>query len=130
MNHTTHMELISRQENERRTKFRFGIKRQLRYKVMDEGVTIASGAGQTIDIGSGGVSFIAEHLLEPGAFVEVAISWPALLGETCPMRLIVVGRVLRSMGHKAVCSIDRYEYRTQARLVVHTVAAARSAGLL
>jgi hypothetical protein len=31
------------------------------------------------------------------------------------MRLTVFGRVLRCNGRKSVCSIDRYEFRTQAR---------------
>jgi hypothetical protein len=38
-----------------------------------------------------------------------------LLDDTCPMRFIVFGRVLRCAGRKAVCTIDRYEFRTQAR---------------
>jgi hypothetical protein len=40
---------------------------------------------------------------------------PVLLDETCLMRLVVFGEVVR-MRHKVlVCSIERYEFRTQAR---------------
>jgi hypothetical protein len=122
------MEPKTIQQNERRTKFRFAIQREMRYKVVEEGTMIASGTGQTIDVGSGGVAFDAEQQLKPGAFVEVSISWPVLLDETCPMRLIVFGRVLRSAGRKTVCSLDKYEFRTQARTVQPT--APRSDGML
>jgi hypothetical protein len=105
------------EHNERRIKFRFAIERELRYKVVEDGTMISSGTGQTINVGSGGVAFSAEQQLKPGAFVEVSISWPALLDETCMMRLIVFGRVLRSAGRETVCSVDKYEFRTQARSV-------------
>jgi len=115
--------------NERRSKFRFGIQRELRYKVLEDGAMIASGAGQTINIGSGGVLFAADHQLKPGAFVEMSISWPVLLDQTCPMRLIVFGRVVRNAGKKNVCSVDKYEFRTQAR-TFQTVAPVRTDGML
>jgi hypothetical protein len=33
------------------------------------------------------------------------------------MRLIVFGRVVRSSGRHTACTVDKYEYRTQARVV-------------
>jgi hypothetical protein len=79
-------------------------------------------------MGSGGVAFSTEHALKPGAFVELSISWPVLLDDSCPMRLIVFGRVLRSQNHNAVCTIDKYEFRTAAR--TFQAAAGRSDGML
>jgi hypothetical protein len=106
---------LKKPRNERRSKCRFAIERDLRYKIADDGVVLASGTGQTVNIGSGGISFRTDQPLAANRFVELSISWPVLLNETCPMRLIVFGRVLRSNGRKSVCSIDRYEFRTQAR---------------
>ncbi len=123
------MQPKNNRQNERRIKFRFAIQRELRYKVLEDGTMIASGTGLTIDVGSGGLAFAAEQPSKPGAFVEVSISWPALLDQTCPMRLIVFGRVLRSGGRKTVCSVDKYEFRTQAR-TVQAAAAPRSDGML
>jgi len=123
------METRNREQNERRSKFRFGIQRDVRYKVLEDGALIASGTGQTVNIGSGGIAFFAEHQLKPGAFVEVSISWPVLLDQTCPMRLIVFGRVLRSAGKKNVCSVDKHEFRTQAR-TFQAVMVPRSDGML
>ncbi len=73
-------------------------------------------------MGSGGVAFGTEGPLTPGGYVELSISWPVLLDESCPMRLIVFGRVLRCTGRKAVASIEKYEFRTQARTFQQTTA--------
>jgi hypothetical protein len=106
---------FKRPRNERRSKFRFAIERDLRYKIAEDAVLVASGSGQTINIGSGGIAFRTDQPLAPSLCVELSISWPVLLDQTCPMRLIVFGRVLRCNGRKSVCSIERYEFRTQAR---------------
>jgi hypothetical protein len=116
-------------ESDRRAKYRFEIQRQVRYKLAEDGVVVAAGSGQTLNMCSGGVSFTSEQALPPGGFVELSISWPVLLDETCPMRLIVFGRLLRCKGQQAVCTIDKYEFRTQARTFQAT-APARSDGML
>jgi len=83
----------------------------------DHGVVVATGSGKTLNIGSGGIAFTAERQLTPGCLVELSVSWPALLANSCPMRFIIFGRVLRCIGFKAVCTIDKYEFRTQARTI-------------
>ncbi len=120
---------FKRKENERRSKFRFAIQRDVRYKFAEDGVVVASGLGQTVDISSGGVAFVAERSLTCGGLVELSISWPMLLDQNCPMRFIVFGRVLRCAGRKAVCTIDRYEFRTQARTMAAS-ASTRTDGML
>jgi hypothetical protein len=95
-----------KRENDRRSKFRFTIEREVRYKMVENGVVVATGSGQTVNMCSGGVAFVSERPLTTGAFVELSISWPVMLDETCPMRLIVFGRILRCGGRRAVCSID------------------------
>jgi hypothetical protein len=120
---------VTKKENDRRSKYRFGIEREIRYKVAEDGVVVASGLGQTLNISSEGVAFNSDHPLVPGGFVELSISWPVLLDETCPMRLIVFGRVLRTSGTTTVCTIDKYEFRTQARSF-QPAALTRSDGML
>ena len=99
--------------NERRTKIRFEIRRELRYQIRVRGRSVQAGSGSTIDIGSRGVAFLTNQPLVAGAAVELSISWPALLDEVCPMRLSVSGRIVRTEGRMAVCSVDKYEFRTQ-----------------
>ncbi|MGA9627898.1 MAG: hypothetical protein WBL65_11110 [Bryobacteraceae bacterium] len=84
----------------------------MRYKLVEGRKVVAAGAGYTIDVGSGGVAFSADHELEPGAAVELSINWPALLDQTCPIRLVVFGRVLRGAGRAAVCTVNKHEFRT------------------
>jgi hypothetical protein len=101
--------------DERRLKFRFPLQRELRYKLVKDGAVLQSGLGETINIGSGGVSFTADRDVAVGSFVQLSISWPVLLDRSCPMRLIVFGRILRSSMGSCACSLDKYEFRTQSR---------------
>ena len=67
---------------ERRSKKRFPIHRDLRYKLLEDSTVIESGMGETIDMASGGMAFQIEHPLKVGAFIELSISWPVLLDDT------------------------------------------------
>lgn len=105
---------------DRRTKFRFPILREMRYKLLRDGSIIGSGNGQTMNMGSGGVAFAIERDIEPETYVELSISWPVLLDDNCPMRLIVFGRVVHSSMGRCACTVDKYEFRTQARAIQAT----------
>ena len=102
-------------DHERRGKCRFPLQRELRYKVIKDGVAREAGNGETYNIGSGGVLFTVDRDLAPGALIQLSISWPVLLDGNCPVRLIVFGRVLRSGRGHCACTVDKYEFRTQAR---------------
>jgi len=104
------------QENDRRSKHRFAIQRELHFKVMERERVVSKGVGRTVDISSIGVAFEAAGKFKPGALVQLSISWPVLLDETCKMQLMIVGRVVRTGNQDVACTIDRYEFRTQARL--------------
>ena len=101
---------------ERRTKMRFGLHREMRFKLIENDIVIDSGDGVTIDLGSGGVAFLVTRPMKNDTFIELSIAWPVKLDDKCPVRLVTYGRVLRSEGKRAVCSIDKYEFRTQARV--------------
>ncbi|HMD70989.1 MAG TPA: PilZ domain-containing protein [Bryobacteraceae bacterium] len=106
---------------ERRARTRFPMHRELRYKLLEGEATIASGAGATCDMSSGGVAFTTDRPLATGAFIEISISWPVVLDDGCPMRLIVFGKVLRSGLHRSACSVEKYEFRTQSRTLLFAV---------
>jgi len=103
-------------ENERRAKHRFAIERELRFKVLDSERPTTTGIGNTVDISSGGVAFETLTKLNPGTLMEISISWPVLLDDTCLMRLVVLGRVVRTRRQVVACTVDKYEFRTQARV--------------
>jgi len=110
------MKLVKETAVDRRKKARFPMSRELRFKVLENDAIVASGTGNTIDMGSGGICFYTNTLLRDGAFIEVSVSWPVTLEDATPMRLIAFGRVVRSSGMVSACTIDKYEFRTQARV--------------
>lgn len=99
---------------ERRTKARFDIEREMRYKVFVSERVIGGGVGYTLDMSSRGISFISDRQFNEGDVVELSISWPVLLDDRCPLRLTVFGRVVRVQGVLVVCTVDRHEFRIQA----------------
>jgi hypothetical protein len=104
---------------DRRQKRRFPMQRELVYYVRDGKTVVAHGTGVTLDISSNGASFRPAAPLEPlksGAFIELSISWPIWLGDEVALRLVIFGKVVRSMGDRAACAIDQHEFRTQARV--------------
>src|SRR5579885_2515725 len=72
-----------------------------------------TGTGRTLNISSGGVWFSTETMLTPGMPVELSMSWPVLLNDSCPMKLMIYGCVIRSSDRGAAMAIERYEFRTQ-----------------
>jgi hypothetical protein len=45
--------------------------------------------------------------------VELSMNWPVLLNDSCPMKLMIYGCIIRSSEKGAAVAIERYEFRTQ-----------------
>ncbi len=43
----------------------------------------------------------------------MAVNWPAMLGDTCAMKLEIFGWVVDSEPGSAAVKIERYEFRTR-----------------
>jgi hypothetical protein len=58
--------------------------------------------------------------------IELAIAWPVMLNSTCPLKLIVTGKVVRSNEAMTAVRMESYEFRTagvramQARAAAYT----------
>jgi c-di-GMP-binding flagellar brake protein YcgR len=102
-------------ERERRVKRRFTIEQDVRYKMLYGQRIAETGSGKTANISSGGVWFTTETMLTTGMPVEVSMNWPVLLNDSCPMKLMIYGCVVRSNEKGAAVAIERYEFRTQGR---------------
>jgi c-di-GMP-binding flagellar brake protein YcgR len=100
---------------ERRSAVRFPIEREVRYRVHNRN-TIEVGAGKTLNMSSTGVLFTTERMLHAGERVELSVAWPAHLDNKCPLKLVMVGRVVRSNENVAAITVERYEFRTQGTL--------------
>ena len=102
-------------ERERRMKRRFLIGQEVRYKMLYGQRIAETGCGKTLNISSAGVWFTTDATLTAGMPVELSINWPVLLNDSCPMKLMIYGCVIRSSEKGAAVAIERYEFRTQGK---------------
>ena len=98
---------------EQRSKRRYAIEREVKYRLLSGHQIAETGVGKTLNISSSGVSFTTSQALHVGSIVELSVSWPALLNNSCAMKLMVFGRVVRSESGISAMTIERYEFRTQ-----------------
>ena len=111
-------------DRERRIKRRFQIDQEVKYKMLYGQRIAETGVGRTVNVSSGGVWFSTQNMLTSGMPVELSMTWPVLLNESCPMKLMIYGCVVRSNERGAAVAIERYEFRTQgSRTFQGTVAA-------
>jgi hypothetical protein len=100
--------------DDRRTSNRLPIERDVKYKVLGGKKTIKQvGMGKTLNMSSGGVLFTTESALPEGERVELAVSWPAQLNDVLPLKLVAMGRLVRTDDGSAAISIERYEFKTR-----------------
>ncbi len=100
-------------ERERRQKRRFQIEQEVRYKMLYGQRIAETGVGKSMNISSSGIWFSTENMLTSGMPVELSMNWPVLLNDSCPMKLMIYGCVVRSDERGAAVAIERYEFRTQ-----------------
>jgi c-di-GMP-binding flagellar brake protein YcgR len=107
--------------NERRSKKRFHIEQEVKYKMLYGQRIAETGSGKTVNISSGGLWFSTENMLTAGMPVELSMTWPVLLHDSCPMKLMIYGCVIRASERGAAVAIERYEFRTQgSRCLQHS----------
>jgi hypothetical protein len=98
---------------DRRDRRRYDIDLSLQYKVLRQYQVCQSGAGKTVNLSSDGIAVAIDDVLSPGSAIELAIAWPVLLNQTCALKLVVTGKVVRSSGAMTAVRIERHEFRTQ-----------------
>ena len=100
--------------DERRSCNRFPIEREVRYKIFGgHKNVIQKGLGKSLNISSSGVLFTTESKLPAGQRIELVVSWPVLLNNVLPLKLVAMGRLVRSQGTQAAMCIDKYEFKTR-----------------
>src|ERR1043166_1371685 len=80
---------VQRQAFERRRKKRFPIQQEVRYRFLDEPGMMHIGGCTTVNVSSGGVCFTTEKPLPLGVPIELSMNWPALLNNSCRMKLVL-----------------------------------------
>jgi len=105
--------MLNTKRAERRSSGRFPICQEVVYTLLDGKARSERCAGKIVDMSSGGILFTTAEKLHPGKRLEVAVNWPARLDGTCRLKLVAMGRVVRSEPDRAAIAIEHYEFRTQ-----------------
>ena len=98
---------------EKRNSGRFPVRQGIQYRAIDSSGGNSAGGGLTLDMSGSGIRFSVQKRIPPGSILEVAVDWPVRLDGTCPLKMVLVGRVVRSEADFAALAILRYEFRTK-----------------
>jgi hypothetical protein len=97
---------------DRRSKRRYPLELPVQFKIMKNYLVTGTGIGNSLDLSSGGIAFTTSTPLKIGSYLELSISWPVLLNQSCSLKLVASGRVVRSDQNCTAISLDRHEFRT------------------
>jgi hypothetical protein len=95
---------------DRRLQRRYPIELDLEFRIIDDGKVVSTGAGKTGNLSSGGVLFHADEGVPSGPHVELAVRWPAVLGNAPFLELRIFGRLVRNDAHGLAMRMSRYHF--------------------
>jgi hypothetical protein len=95
---------------ERRSKIRYPLVLNVHYRT--PGRSVHGGAGQVVNMSSGGAFIVSSHTLAVGAELEVCMEWPPLLDGWVRLQLVAFGRVVRCSESSFALSFRRHQFRT------------------
>jgi PilZ domain len=105
--------MLTKPRAERRLSGRFPIRQEVVYTLLDGQSRCEACAGKTVDMSSRGILFTTAEVLHPGKRLQLSVNWPARLDGTCRLKLVAMGRVVRTEQDRAAIAIEHYEFRTQ-----------------
>lgn len=95
---------------DRRLQRRYPLELDLEFKIINGDQVVSTGAGRTGNISSGGVLFHADEGVLNGPNVELAVRWPAVLGNAPFLELRIYGRLVRNDSHGVAMRMSRYHF--------------------
>lgn len=96
---------------DRRLQRRYPLELDLEFRIVDgDQVVVATGAGRTGNISSGGVLFHVGDDVPTGADVELAVRWPAVLGNAPFIELRIFGRLVRHDSDGVAIRMSKYHF--------------------
>ena len=117
------LQLEDSSHDDRRRTDRFPLENALRYRFLQAKNSGHAGTGQTLNMSSGGMLLKVESQLPIGQQIEVSVDWPAQLNARCGLKLVALGKVIRSSRDEAAVRIDKYDFRTRATAALAAAAA-------
>jgi len=103
--------LLEATPTEHRSHQRYPIKLEVEYRVLKKG-RVERGFGRTLNISSGGVFFETKSVVPANGPIELLLSWPFLLEGTCPLKLVMRGRIVRIDSKGVAIKFKHHEFRT------------------
>ena len=108
---------------DRRTRRRYDVDLPVQFKVIRHYQVVQSGTGKTINLSGGGLACNFGVALKPGSSIQLAVGWPVMLNKTCPLKLVIEGKVVRSDASLTAVRMERYEFHTQSMRTLQAMAA-------
>jgi hypothetical protein len=99
------------EKRDRRAGFRYPVSAPLMYRLAFGTDGAKSGSGNCINMSGNSILFEAEHPVEVGAQIELAIDWPSPRSVAPILRLWVHGSAVRTEGNQTAVIADRQEFR-------------------
>jgi len=109
--------LLETPRSDQRMHRRYAISLDVQYKLRNKSEVTRLGTGKTSNISSGGIFLQTGSALPTGAEIELLMRWPFFLDGTCPLKLMVQGKILRSDASGTAVQLLRHEFRTSKRSV-------------
>lgn len=97
-------------QGDRRLQRRYPLELDLEFRIIDGDRVVAAGAGKTGNISSGGVLFHAADEVLAGGHVELAVRWPAVLGNSPFLELRIFGRLVRTDSQGVAMRMSKYHF--------------------
>ena len=104
---------IETRPGERRSAARFQVELSIQYSLVHRGKVLAAGRGKTVNVSSTGMLFRPDARLLDAREIHLTVEWPASRGRGIPVRLFMIGKVVRKQGEQTAVKLLRYEFRTK-----------------
>lgn len=92
----------------------YPIRVEVEYQLMKDDLVLKRGTGYTKNMSRTSVWLHSDQVLPAGMPVQLALSWPVLLENKTPLKLVILGRTTRAEGDCTLVHIVSYEFRTRS----------------
>jgi len=97
-------------QGDRRLQRRYPVELDLEFRIVEDDKVVSTGTGKTGNMSSGGVLFFAPEGVPSGPHVELAVRWPAVLGNAPFLELRISGRLVRNDSQGMAMRMSRYHF--------------------
>jgi hypothetical protein len=104
--------LDERALDERRSRPRYPFSQELVFRQSGKRHGGLPTPGKALNMSSRGILFETDCSIVLGEVLKMAIEWPIKLENSCPLKLVVTGKVTRCDQGQTAVRILRYEWRT------------------